>query len=334
MSKMQSLIGTLKKVALYISSQHYLEKLASRIKNMKLPSVSSIVSNIRTIVEVVILVIVAVIIGKYEFTRRNLTQSNLELQQNISASNLAIGQAATKLGDADKKLKELDAKFQKEIKDLNAQVVMYSDLLANYNVSHNGVATITLGADGKFTGSFQDTRLHIDYVLSPPNKMDISYNLDLKLRGQMVQTVDKNGIIHDLFHLYEVDEKNKDIGELKLTKYEVTIDDQNKTKSFLWSANHLSLNGFVGFNTFNGFGAGVSLGYSPFGYGYNLHDMSFRFPELTLDLIEKMPGIGLTPLSWNIGNHMSSLFTNIWIGPHVSLSVGGGSLGLALGCVL
>ena len=329
-------------------------------------SIGQMVNSGRDIALVVIGVLVLSSMGLLGKFGCDSAKKNADLLTQISQGDLALGRATTELTDAKIKIDNLSKQVQKDIKDKNEQITKYAQLEAEYKTikSQNGNATIVLGdtttcgtqmsagniyiaTDNKLIAvkSLQDTlidnRLSITCGITPQankdNKvpMSIAYNLDLKLRGELVETRTPDGIVNNYLNLYEIDKvTGKDVNKFELTKFTVSQKDLTAPHMMWWDP-RLDLAISLGAQGISP-AAGFSIGMSISGYGSTKEDLSWRFARLSLGLDNKDPAIGLVPALYNVARLFdSTLVRNIWLAPGVSYSIHGAFLlGVFVGVTL
>ena len=292
------------------------------------------------------------------------------LQEQLMEANLEIGRAKTQFGDAEKYVNELEESLQSEIKARNAEITRYGKLEARYRTAiteltgktittyltgeeikvpgdcatftrgllYQAITDKTLIALGVFGAAFTDHRINMECMVHPyPNRnRDIpiaaKYQLDLKVIGQIVETITPEGAVNHYINLWEIDEKGDRTGKFNLKSYNVIVKDERANSFELWAPR---LDIAVGLSIASGlqFLPSASIGVSTSGYGISNTNLTWRFLRLSMDISEA-PGIGFTPVLYNIGK-LLPLVSNMWLGPHVSYNLEGQwGLGLILGAVL
>ena len=181
------------------------------------------------------------------------------LNQRLMTANLKIGKAKTSFGNAMALAKKkADKRILKEIKKNNDWITRYGELEASYQVLKEEKVKVrivyrtktidvpsSLNLDpgqlyqtevedasklnliDKIVSNLNDFRIDIGCILTSRNKkteMNIKYKLHLRIKGQIIETVHKTGAISYYIKLYELDDKNKEIGELNVTKFNVVIE--------------------------------------------------------------------------------------------------------------
>jgi len=296
-----------------------------------------------------------------------------ELNKKLMEADLEIGRAETKFGDASKNIKRLEKDLKKEIKERNSLLTRYGELKARYDVKASRSIETTieikdsifindcaesefieghlyvakdkeLGALGAFTARYKDHRIVIGCAVSPrvtsagTIPVDISYNLNLKLRAEIVETITPSGAINNYIRLYEIDEKGATTGKFEVEEFKMVIDDQ-RTPKFIWWDPHMDmavgigLRGSSSITNFDWEGM-ASLGFSPISYGLSSKDLAWRFGRLSFDIGQEI-SVGFTPVLYNLGNNLP-VFNNLWLGlfGHYGLADNEWGFGLALGATL
>jgi len=306
---------------------------------------------------------------KIAVTNQALDSANSSLNKKLMEADLTIGRAHTQIGEANKKVGSLSDQLQKEVKELKAQVTMYSELEAKYTVLkkqkgkvvveylpgdpievpcpdvtfirgllYEAVTEHSMAPIRSLAARLADERLDVVCMIEPyPNTnrdipFRVGYSLHFKIRGKLIETRNSTGAINHFLELYEADDKGNILGKMELTKFEVIVNDET-LPHFMWWAPHLDVGFLGGYGNSNGFAAGGSIGFSGMGYGRTINDLTWRFARVSMDLSGK-PGIGLTPVLYNIGDPIP-LISNVWTGPHIMWDMSqGGMIGLFLGGVL
>ena len=307
------------------------------------------------------------LLGKVAWTNYQLTSQTEVLNSELMQANLSLGRAETSFGQARDKVDELDGKLQKEIRARSALVTRYGVLQARYDVLvaereadrvRTRHAEPVICKTGKFvegllyqaTGkkllspvtehiaTLTDFRIDVDCTIKPvPNKKKsiptkIGYQLHQRFGGQLVETRLPSGGINHYVQLYELDDKDRRLSNLKLKSWTVVVADELAPQWYWW-APHLDLLGFVGGGPENLPYLGASVGVSFMGYGATENDLSWRVLRISGDFGTDV-GIGITPALYNLGE-LIPLISNLWIGPHISKGLNTSwTLGLVLGAQL
>jgi hypothetical protein len=312
-------------------------------------------------------------IVKMKLNEMQTQEVTSELNKKLMEANLEIGRAETKFGDASKHIKYLEKDLKKEIKKRNSLLTRYGELKARYEVEISRstetsieisnsinindckeldllegqlyVATNKeLGVLNPFTAGYKDHRLLIGCSIgsrltsSGTLPVDISYNLTLKLRAEIVEAITPSGAVNNYIRLYELDDKGITVGKFEVESFAMVIDDQ-RTPKFLWWDPHmdmgvgLGLRGNSSIDSLNWEGL-ASVGFSPISYGLSSKDLAWRFARISLDVGQEI-SVGLTPVLYNLGNNLP-IFTNLWLGPfgHYGLADKQWGFGMLLGATL
>ena len=296
-----------------------------------------------------------------------------ELNKRLMEANLEIGRAESQFGDASEHVKHLEKHLKKEIKDRKALLTRYGELKARYDVEVSRKIetrveirnTVTVGdcptlklkegqlyvAQGNelgeldpFSVRYKDHRINIGCTVSPRViasgiiPVDISYNLNLKLRANIVETITPSGAVNNYVTLYEIDNNGITVGKFEIQNFQMVIDDQRTPKFFWWDP-HMDIGVGIGLRSNSTIGklnweGLASVGLTPMSYGLSSRELAWRFARLSLDLGQGV-SVGLSPVLYNIGNNLP-VFTNLWVGPFANygLSDKEWGFGLLLGASL
>ena len=261
------------------------------------------------------------------------------LTESLTDADLEIGRARSRvlsLSDLEKEVGRLEEVVQADTRKQRAQVTLIGDLRAELKRSRSSSqrGRITKGksvscekaAPGEIyqassagtlslvktlSAEMEDYRIKISCQISPlPEKVNstIFYDLSLRLRGELVETVLPTGDKNTYFSLWEVDSEGIDREKLELTKFEIKRVDLS-APSFQWWVPKLDIG--LNFSTEVSAGLGLSLS------GYGGRELSWRFVRVSVDT----DGFGLTPALYNLGEILP-LISNVWIGPRFSRSSG------------
>jgi len=301
-------------------------------------------------------------VGISNYKLKNATRTlNTQLQR----ANLEKGQALTLIGKANDRVVLLEESLQGSINNLGLQVTRYAELEARYRVLkkqkgkvrieyypgnpmaiecdnveftrglyYEAVTDKSLAAVEKIIGSYKDTRLTATctFVPTPNRRRELpflfTYDLDLRMRAQLVETISPTGAINHFIKIHELTPKGKG-EEFTLTKFEVIVDDQREA-GFHWWTPRLDVGGIGTVLLPEAqFKPGASFGISFMGWGRTQNDLTWRFGRLSFDLMEK-PGLGFTPVLYNIGDPLP-VISDIWLAPHVGwMFPEGGYVGLLI----
>lgn len=296
-----------------------------------------------------------------------------DLNKKLMEANLEIGRAESRFGDASDHVKHLEKHLKKELKQRSALLTRYGELKARYEVEVSRkletrveiINTVSvgecttlnltegqlyvarnkeLGALNPFSARYEDHRVAIGCAVttrvtpSGSVPVGISYNLNLKLKANILETITPTGAINNYITIYELNEKGETVGKFEIEEFSMVIDDQ-RTPKFLWWDPHMDIAVGLGLrsdstiNKLNWEGS-ASLGFTPMSYGLSSKDLAWRFARFSFDLGQDI-SIGLTPVLYNIGNNLP-VFTNLWVGPfaHYGLSDKEWGFGLILGATL
>jgi hypothetical protein len=289
--------------------------------------------------------------GFFAWDHYRLSKVADQLNSELMQSNLELGKAHTQFGDASKKIDELNAKLQAEIRSHQETVIQYNELWAKYQVVvHDGqggsipvppeVASNIRPGDFYVADtnkllhwlgptidiSYLDVRLSAlasAYSSTEDNKLSLGshfdYTLNLNLKLKSVTTIAESGAVNNYAEIYEIDKEGKELGKFDIIKFESVVTDQRKPH-FYWWAPHLDLGGLAGITTDVKFKSAFSLGFSAMGYGLTVNDLMWRFVRLGINLGDSVLGGDCVPVQYNLGSFLP-LVSNLWVGPFVSYDI-------------
>ena len=293
------------------------------------------------------------LLGKAGCDRHNLASVNDQLNEQLMQANLEVGRGHTEFGNAEKYIGELEGRIQDDIKERDGQLELYAQLEAKYKVSQKDlklktvvtrakiVVTIPtegpdfdpgryyLAVDSKtlemiysFDGSYSNDRIWIHTLLNLAGaepKWSFDYDFKTKLQLTFVESHLPSGAVNHYATLKELDENGKTLQILPLDKFEVVVQ-KPEDKQWFWWAPHIDIGGLVSMKlTPLSSLVGGSIGFSPFGYGRTINDLDWRVLRVSLDLVDRLPAVGLTPVAYNIGQFIP-VVSDVWIGLHYSFS--------------
>lgn len=272
-----------------------------------------------------------------------LSQTN----QQLMTANLEIGRAKTELVSVKKvhsvALNKLNEDLKKEIETRQALIVSYGELEAELNAEKKKVKVETkivykdrivtvdkpLPPGSLFSKKKDGT---LEEVLSIPWKYDdfrislegdaykgiLSYKLHQKFKAQIIETRLKTGARNHYVKLYELDDKGKEITELKLTNFTMIKGDE-EAPSWSWFNPKID----IGLSFAVSHTADISyladIGVSLSSYGKTLNDLSWRAFRFSVGFVPSGVTLGFSPASYNIATVLP-LVSNLWITPTVSYS--------------
>lgn len=306
-----------------------------------------------------ILLTVSVIFGGYSLYLKNkLEDTNSALNDKLMEMDLDLGKAHTEFGNAQKHISDLQSKLKDALKDNNELIVAYGELEAKYNSSGGSTGSGSIGDttpvdDNEFEPGMwymainksdlvkfesisflhKDFRINIRgqvYPLSVDSvNTDVEYDISMKLVGQLVQSATKSGAVNHYFNLFEIDDDGNMVGELKLEKFEVTVDKPDD-KEFFWWSPHVDVGVFLGMADKIKPYSGASVGFTSSGYGLTKNDLSWKFFRLGVDFSSDALGLSFSPAAYNLGEALP-LISNLYLSPYISaMSNGRKSAGLLL----
>ena len=289
--------------------------------------------------------------AKNHFVNKKRDALVSSLNKELMKSNLAIGKAETKFGDASTYINELEEKVIKDIKDKKSLVTKYGKLEAKYKSLSNKKVNVKvklvevikltdckdlklkenhlyvvknkeLGEINSLEGRYTDHHIDINCRANPrinstgSLSMDISYNLELDLKAELVEAIAPSGAINNYMNIYEVDKDGKEMEQLTISSYVIVVEDNRVPSFYLWNP-RVDIGLILGVSTKTsldsiGLDGGASVGISTSSYGLTRKDPEWLFGRFSVD-IGKEVSIGFTPLLYNVGKDLP-LFNNLWIG--------------------
>jgi len=308
------------------------------------------------------------LIVRLAWTNQELKERTGQLNNQLMASNLAVGKAETRFGDASKYISELEGSLKVEVEKWKGVLTRYVTLEARYRslkrykgnaqvvyvegptievpielafergMLYEAVTDKTLIPVKVIRRKVKDYRMSILCEVKPKANsrhrlpMDISYQLQLRIRGQIVEKRLEQGAVVHFAKLWFVDKEGNAKDMLPLQKFQVVVEDERKPK-FYWWAPHLDAGATIGVSNRLRLHTGGSFGVSAMGYGITKNDLTWRFARLGLELSDS-PGLSLDPAMFNLGS-MLPLVSNLWVSPHVVMRVDGAVVvGVLVGAVL
>lgn len=294
-----------------------------------------------------LLVVAGLLLGKIWMQNNELDETNTELNRKLMEANLEIGRAHTKFGNANKYIKELEDEIQKDIKERDGLITRIGKLEAELKTHGGGSGTTVVTIiDEKIVevptelsvlkgqlyqalennkivlvssilGNYKDFRLDIKAKVQPKEgsldlPINFEYDLHQRFRGIFVEDILPSGAINHYFSFWEIDETGKTVTDIRLTNFQVIVNDKRKSKVFWWNP-RLDISGFLSLSGPLTIGSGLDLGVSTTAYGKTPNDLSWRFLRLGVGLNDKEVSLSLTPVQYNLGGPIP-LLTNAWLG--------------------
>jgi hypothetical protein len=309
-------------------------------------------------------ILVAAVLGlgvlSLSFYKKNSDLQKLATARNteLMKANLDLGRAHTKIGDANALVSKLGKRIRQEIKAREAAVASYGELQLKYEAEKKKVKTLTKivykdrttekvvdlpkkklfmrqddGTYKEITSllySYKDFRIVIE---GDAVKQTLSYKLTQRFRGQLVETHLPTGGKNHYATFYELDEKGKDIGKLKLEKFEVIRSEDLPRKMMWWNPKlDLAVGGGVTHKLDGIWLADVAFSLSA--YGRTSDDLLWRFFRVGAGLTNNGFSLTFSPVQFNLGKHLP-LISNIWLTPYggYDFGSGAGQTGLMVGVV-
>ena len=250
-----------------------------------------------------------------------------DLNKELMKAKLEIGKARTVFGDTSKYVYKLEKELAKDIKLRNALLTKYGKLKAKYrSLSKKKVSSKVkviktlelkeckelklkeghlyvfkdkkIGEMDSFEGGFEDHHINITCRVNPrigssgTIGMDISYDLELNLKAEILETVSPSGATNNYINIYEIDKEGKELKKLKIDTYSVVVKDERTSKFSLWdpyvdigiglgiaaksSLKDLKLKGIA------------SLGISASSYGLSGKEPLWRFGKASINLSDQV----------------------------------------------
>ena len=292
-------------------------------------------------------------IGYMGYKIYELARTTEQLNEQLQEANLEIGKGRTVISQRDISIKDLSSELQKVLKENKELVTKYNAIVALYNSHGHGTSGQTgtnnppinstnpiyekgniylaiskndiLNFKPPVKFNFQDYHLALDMNLLSKNDflfIDIDYSLKLKLSIKQIETISPTGAKNNYIELYELDENDKEINKLTLSKFESIIKD-DRINHFIWWTPHLDLGISTYFNSSLNYGP--SIGFSPSGYGLDNQNLMFKFINLSF-IFSENPTFALAPVQWNFSKNIP-LINNLWLSPFITynfIHLGGG----------
>lgn len=306
---------------------------------------------------------------KLGMTNAQLEQSNAELAERYSDADLKLGRAQTRLGTIELENTKLREDIKREIDERRAVVIMYGRLEAEYislkeekvkpEIVYYEGETIKLDEDcpkfvrgllyeaitekvlspiAEFAGEVANHEIMIRCSYKPRAGRDraqpltVMYKLQLTLAGEVVEVRLPDGGINHYAQIWAVDREGKKVKDLEFKELTFVVRDEAAPR-FWWWAPHIDVGLLAGLHTDATYSMGGSAGVSIMGWGKTKNDLSWRFPRLSFDYVEK-PAIGVTPVLYNLGENLP-VISDLWVGPHVTWGFQDDAfIGVVIGSVL
>jgi len=313
------------------------------------------------------------LLGKAGCDRAELMDANDQLNKQLMQADLEKGRALTKFGDAQDYIGKLEKDVASEIKARKALMTRYGELEFQYRTlkkkakaqktevvyvegktievpaelnlvrgkMYEAITEQTLQPVSHLFGKYEDSRLKLETRVTPitgPERevlFEHRYELMMDFELQFVESHTPSGAINHYANVWEIDRKTKErILKVPVTKFAVVVEKPDD-KQFFWWAPHIDVGALAGAKlTPPDLSLGGSLGFSPFAYGRTVNDLDWRFLRVSFDLADNRPGVGVSPVAFNVGQHLP-LFSNIWLAPHVTYIISEGwAVSLFVGAVL
>jgi hypothetical protein len=134
--------------------------------------------------------------------------------------------------------------------------------------------------------------------------------------------------------LYEIDDKGKDVGRLKIEKFDVVRSEELSGRMF-WFNPKLDVSvGLAGTASLIGTWTGA-IGLSVAAYGKTRADISWRFLRISAGMTRAGLFLSGSPVQWNLARHLP-LVDNLYLAPFAGYDFGYKSplFGLSISAVL
>ena len=263
-------------------------------------------------------------------------------------------------------LSELDQQIQDEIGKRKALITLYAKLEGDYQATKKGAdglvqvieemkkystaaqlpeghlfykkADGTLAEVTSLKWSWEDFRIGIAGTVTPEGtnpdatiklRHSISYDLHMKLKAQFIESRLPNGVLNHYAKVYELDDKDKAVGEVSLRSFEVLRGEDLPSKMMWWNPK-ADMSMFAGTNTKLAFVWGGEVGLSAMAYGKTPNDLRWRFLRAGVGVNNSGLSFSLSPAQYNLSGKLP-LVSNTWITPSVGYTLDTGAAHLVLG---
>jgi len=296
-------------------------------------------------------VIIIILLGglAFYFWKENRATSLLLAIKNdkLMQSNLELGRAHTQIVNQEKAhkaaLAEVTALWKDEIKKRKAAVSLYAQLEAKYKAEKKKVKTLTkivykdreipieqgkifyLNEENEYipvtsmTYAYKDFRITIE---GDAVKQVLNYSLHQRFKAQFVETRLPSGAKNHYARVFEIDENNKEVGELELTTFEV-LRAEDLPDRFMWWNPKLDLMVGGGLNSKLGGTWTGEVGFSAMAYGQTPDDIKWRFLRVGTGITNHGYSLTFSPAQLNIGEYLP-VISNTWLTPYGGYDFGAG----------
>lgn len=290
---------------------------------------------------ILVCIAIACVAFYYWNNNRNL-QALLETRNSeLMQANLEIGRANTKIADANALVSKLSDQIKDEIKQRKAILTLYAELETRYEAEKKKVKTITKilykdnyvdlpkgklyfrAEDGTYEEvksirySYKDFRIDIE---GDAIEKTISYKLHQRFRATFVESQLPGGGKNHYAELYEMDDESKDVGKMKLDRFDVYRSEDLPAKIWWWNPKlDLMIGG--GISHIANFIWVVDLGLSISGYGTTSDDLKWRFFRIGTGFTAEGFSLTFSPAQYNIAKNLP-LLSNVWVSPYVGRDFG------------
>ncbi len=283
-----------------------------------------------------------------------LYKQNRSLQNVLSVSRTELEKAKLDIGRAETKfvkqadlqrsvIDKLNKQITDDIKERRALIISFGEMQAKYEAEKNKVKTVTkliieerekrVGIDlpeGKLfvkraTGEYNEVKSieysYEDFRLSLNGDAiakTLNYKLHQRFRGEIVKSKLPDGTINNYVVVYEVDDKNKDVGKLQLTSLKFLEANQLSSRMY-WFDPKLDIGLHLGVNQTADFTPIGEIGFSFSGYGKTENDLTWRFFRLGAGISSDGFNLSFSPAQLNIAQWLPVL-SNLWLTPLAGFS--------------
>lgn len=233
--------------------------------------------------------------------------------------DLAKGRSNTIFTESKTHLKELAPEIQKDIKERDAKLNIVGKIETKYETAVEG-ALITGPTIVERSGndkcvvsslpfSYKDFRLDAS---GDAVKKTFRYKLTQKFEIIFAETKLASGAINNYAELYELDQSNKRVGRLELTKFDV-YKNPIDPKIFKWWDPAIDIMVGAIMNRGYEFGINGNVGVSFFSYG-RYRNLDWRFLRLATGINRSGLEFSVAPAQYNVAQPIP-IINNLWLTP-------------------
>lgn len=274
-----------------------------------------------------------------ELEKAHSTNTKIQMQ-----ADLNLGRASTSLEEANKHIKELDVQIQKDIKNKDAKLDSLGEIEATNTVHNSGKLVIPSMTQimnpntpidkcifiSSLPFTYDDFRLKVS---GDAIKKTFEYTLNQKFEIIVAETKLKDGGVNNYAELYELDNTNKRVNKLQLTKFNVYKNPLDPKKFKWWDPAIDILVGGIMSRDYQ-FGINGNVGLSVFSFG-RYRDLDWRFLRLGVGIDKNGLELSLSPVQYNFAQPLP-IINNLWLVPQVgyNLDIKTYFLGLGIAAML